>query len=462
MPRPVKQAMVQENRKLRLEVKHLKLDVALLREHYDAKVKSLTEQLTKAGLTVEEEPVTAPAPAVGVSASPMRSEKPEADQADNQAGVNDNKVEDKKEVNETGKNGLDVSAPAWVPTWNSKLRLLCEITDEELIKVARHVLMVHGNLTVGTMGSLMHKYMGNHNLPTMLKDKFGGLKKFLAAHEDNFVLGGEHAFNPLVSLNLPGVPAALSQTPKKIPRSKSMVLPTRSVSAPVTPMKPVVNRTEAPKPRIAVSRPETPDQSDEEKTFSSEDETEEKKEVRIRFVMQPAPEGTVVRPLDVKKKKTEESSDSDDQVSSDVRVLDRRDAFKRRAVRRASAPPKFSRGPVRTAGGPDAFRNFHKRSKKGQEEEKTVSPPSSRKSSPKSSPPPRRSPRSTPPSSRKSSPPSSRKSSPPPRGRRSSPGGRRSPRQRMVYVKKEDQNQKNSKFIRRRGQPNRKIIETHV
>jgi len=46
----------------------------------------------------------------------------------------------------------------------------------------------------------MHKAANDHTLPSLLKERYGGLKKFLQNHQDVFFLGDDHPYNPHVSL----------------------------------------------------------------------------------------------------------------------------------------------------------------------------------------------------------------------------------------------------------------------
>lgn len=47
---------------------------------------------------------------------------------------------------------------------------------------------------------LVQESTSNPNLSTVLKEKFGGLKKFLEVHPDTFIIGKDHPFNPNVYL----------------------------------------------------------------------------------------------------------------------------------------------------------------------------------------------------------------------------------------------------------------------
>ena len=74
--------------------------------------------------------------------------------------------------------------------------------------LASKILANHGSLPIGKMGSLLHKAANNHLLPSILKERYGGLKKFLTSNEE-FVLGTDHPYNPHVRLRA-NIPAAAS------------------------------------------------------------------------------------------------------------------------------------------------------------------------------------------------------------------------------------------------------------
>ena len=75
-----------------------------------------------------------------------------------------------------------------------------DISEPELTLSISRILTQCGSVPVGKLGSLLHNVMGNHSLPSMLKEKFGGLKRFLERHGDMFVIGTDHPFNPHVHL----------------------------------------------------------------------------------------------------------------------------------------------------------------------------------------------------------------------------------------------------------------------
>ena len=74
------------------------------------------------------------------------------------------------------------------------------LTESQLITLACRILADHGSVPVGKMGSLLHKAANDHTLPALLKERYGGLKKFLQAQSKYFILGEDHPYNPHVAL----------------------------------------------------------------------------------------------------------------------------------------------------------------------------------------------------------------------------------------------------------------------
>jgi len=52
-----------------------------------------------------------------------------------------------------------------------------DIGEVELVGLVQDVLTKYGPVPVGKMGSLLHNMVNNHSLPSMLKERYGGLKK---------------------------------------------------------------------------------------------------------------------------------------------------------------------------------------------------------------------------------------------------------------------------------------------
>jgi len=93
-----------------------------------------------------------------------------------------------------------------------------DVTDAALLMLTREVLLTRGPLPVGEVGKHLGEATSNGNLSAALKEKFGGLKKFLERHAGEFLLGADHPFNPHVYLRVLLAPeechrAATSGTP---------------------------------------------------------------------------------------------------------------------------------------------------------------------------------------------------------------------------------------------------------
>ena len=98
------------------------------------------------------------------------------------------------------------------------------LSESQLIALACRILSDHGSVPVGKMGSLLHKAANDHTLPQLLKERYGGLKKFLQAQSAYFVLGEDHPYNPHVALlghqQLPAI-AQPQAAPASAPSSSS-------------------------------------------------------------------------------------------------------------------------------------------------------------------------------------------------------------------------------------------------
>jgi len=75
-----------------------------------------------------------------------------------------------------------------------------DISESELVDLIRGILATRGAVPVGRMGSLLHEATNNHSLSAMLKEYYGGLKRFLERHQAVFCVGVDHPYNPQVTL----------------------------------------------------------------------------------------------------------------------------------------------------------------------------------------------------------------------------------------------------------------------
>lgn len=74
------------------------------------------------------------------------------------------------------------------------------ISESALSNLAMEILAVKGSLPVGEIGKILAEWTSISNLSQRLKEKFGGLKKFLEHFPTNFVIFNDHPFNPNVLL----------------------------------------------------------------------------------------------------------------------------------------------------------------------------------------------------------------------------------------------------------------------
>jgi hypothetical protein len=74
------------------------------------------------------------------------------------------------------------------------------LAETALLMLAQEILAVKGPLPVGEVGKLIAEATSIGSLSQYLKEKFGGLKKFLERFPKTFVLSNDHPFNPNVIL----------------------------------------------------------------------------------------------------------------------------------------------------------------------------------------------------------------------------------------------------------------------
>ena len=78
--------------------------------------------------------------------------------------------------------------------------LEAEVTEPVLQRMSKDILQERGSLPVGEIGKMLQEITGISTLSAYLKEKYGGLKKFLEQFEDDFVISVDHPFNPHVFL----------------------------------------------------------------------------------------------------------------------------------------------------------------------------------------------------------------------------------------------------------------------
>lgn len=83
---------------------------------------------------------------------------------------------------------------------HAELVLANQITPEALISMVVHVLEMKGPLPVGEIGKQLQEATGNPQLSQVLKERYGGLKKFIEGISSIVHVGEDHPFNPHVYL----------------------------------------------------------------------------------------------------------------------------------------------------------------------------------------------------------------------------------------------------------------------
>jgi hypothetical protein len=108
---------------------------------------------------------------------------------------------DQTSVPDTSAKYFTVDVPAIVRSIDfCSFLLATEVSEGALISIAEQVLKDRGCLPVGEIGKLLQEATNNPNLPHQLKERFGGLKRFLEADAGTFFLAANHPFNPHVYL----------------------------------------------------------------------------------------------------------------------------------------------------------------------------------------------------------------------------------------------------------------------
>ena len=74
------------------------------------------------------------------------------------------------------------------------------VSESALLSVSIEILNTKGPLPVGEIGKVLAELTSISNLSVKLKEKFGGLKKFLEHFGDKFAISNDHPFNPHVLL----------------------------------------------------------------------------------------------------------------------------------------------------------------------------------------------------------------------------------------------------------------------
>jgi hypothetical protein len=82
----------------------------------------------------------------------------------------------------------------------ASLLLDSEVTESSLIGLTTEILQSRGGLPVGEIGKLLQEATSRPGISGILKERFGGLKRFLESKPEIFFLDSNHPFNPHVYL----------------------------------------------------------------------------------------------------------------------------------------------------------------------------------------------------------------------------------------------------------------------
>ena len=70
------------------------------------------------------------------------------------------------------------------------------IQESALIILSKQVLLERGTLPVGEVGKILQELTCTVSLSGRLKERYGGLKKFLELYPEDFTICADHPFNP--------------------------------------------------------------------------------------------------------------------------------------------------------------------------------------------------------------------------------------------------------------------------
>ncbi|KAK1868103.1 hypothetical protein I4F81_010598 [Pyropia yezoensis] len=75
-----------------------------------------------------------------------------------------------------------------------------QVTELGLLAFLTAVLDEHGPLLIGEIGQHLRATFGRHDWGVLLRERFGGLKRFLLRHADVFLVDTDHPLNPHIYL----------------------------------------------------------------------------------------------------------------------------------------------------------------------------------------------------------------------------------------------------------------------
>jgi hypothetical protein len=86
----------------------------------------------------------------------------------------------------------------WEQFCYADLMLTGHVSECAVLILSTEILNERGALPVGEVGKILQETTGNTSLSSRLKEKYGGLKKFLERFPDEYLICNDHPFNPRV------------------------------------------------------------------------------------------------------------------------------------------------------------------------------------------------------------------------------------------------------------------------
>lgn len=74
------------------------------------------------------------------------------------------------------------------------------LSESAIITFCIDLLVLRGSLPVGEIGKILSEASSVQNLSHRLREKYGGLKKFLERYPELFIFSNDHPFNPHILL----------------------------------------------------------------------------------------------------------------------------------------------------------------------------------------------------------------------------------------------------------------------
>lgn len=76
----------------------------------------------------------------------------------------------------------------------------CILSDSAIITFCIDLLLIRGPLPAGEVGKILSEASSLQNLSHRLRERYGGLKKFLEKFPELFIFSNDHPFNPHILL----------------------------------------------------------------------------------------------------------------------------------------------------------------------------------------------------------------------------------------------------------------------